>query len=329
VAKQVGMASEITENQGRDVDMPPGQAFEMGAGERFLSSRSAPVELVVDLNSLPRADLRANGGGDLLDTLAWQRVFVEAAALDVRRARLLDARFSGEALNPRASRPRGDLIDLVAHAREAGLNPCLATFGVGLSTRVMRNLWEAGLADIEIAMGDADAVSADRMAGQRGAFQRRHALAAEAVRLGLPLAVRFVLCHDKVGGIEAMVDLALRMKANRVIMADVRDDDGLSGPLVGPALPLDQVRRIVDEIERLRRLHGSRLAIAARLPGLGKDESTGGQTLAIRATASGEVRLGDDMTSGDGSWNVRDNPLSMIVASMPAFRFGASTNREI
>ncbi len=79
----------------------------------------------------------------------------------------------------------------------------------------MRDLWEAGLDHVQVSIQDADAVSADRIAGYRGAFQRKHALAAEAVRLGLPLTINLVVHRANIERISEMVDLALKLKASR------------------------------------------------------------------------------------------------------------------
>src|ERR1700681_384491 len=105
---------------------------------------------------------------DELDTATWARVFAEAAALGVLQVHLS----GGE---PAARR---DLVEITASAREAGLYTNLITSGVGITTRTMRDLWEAGLDHVQVSIQDADAVSADHIAGYRGAFQRKHALAA-------------------------------------------------------------------------------------------------------------------------------------------------------
>ena len=105
---------------------------------------------------------------DELDTATWARVFSEAAALGVLQVHLS----GGE---PGARR---DLVEIAASAREAGLYTNLITSGVGITTRTMRDLWEAGLDHVQVSIQDSDAVSADHIAGYKGAFQRKHALAA-------------------------------------------------------------------------------------------------------------------------------------------------------
>src|SRR4029078_3244304 len=114
---------------------------------------------------------------------------------------------------------RRDLVDIAANAREAGLYTNLITSGVGITTRTLRDLWEAGLDHVQLSIQDADAVSADHIAGYRGAFQRKHALATEAVRLGLPLTVNLVVHRSNIGRIAAMVELAIGLKAARIEIA--------------------------------------------------------------------------------------------------------------
>src|SRR6201986_1654530 len=97
---------------------------------------------------------------DELDAATWARVFSEAAALGVLHVHLS----GGE---PGARR---DLVDIAAHAREAGLETKLITSGVGITTRSLRALWEAGLDHVQVSIQDVDAVSADHIAGYRGAF---------------------------------------------------------------------------------------------------------------------------------------------------------------
>src|SRR5436853_1389527 len=86
---------------------------------------------------------------DELDTATWARVFTEAAALGVLQVHLS----GGE---PAARR---DLPEIAASAREAGLYTNLITSGVGVPTRTIRDLWEAGLDQVQISIQDSDAVA--------------------------------------------------------------------------------------------------------------------------------------------------------------------------
>src|SRR5437868_8179052 len=147
-----------------------------------------------------------------LDAATWSRVFKEAAALGVLHVHLS----GGE---PGARR---DLVDIAAHARAAGLYTNLITSAVGITTRTMRDLWEAGLDHVQVSIQDSEALSSDHIAGYRGAFQRKHALATEVVRLGLPLTINAVMHRANIARIDEMVDLAIKLKAKRVEIAHVQ-----------------------------------------------------------------------------------------------------------
>jgi pyrroloquinoline quinone biosynthesis protein E len=299
------MVGEAAIERARQWDLAPRGVGEIGEGDRPTSTRFV-AELTRRWPPGRGPDRRiGEGREDELDALAWSWLFVEAATLGVRRVCLL----GGE------PRVRSDLVDIVAHAREAGLDTCLVTSGIGIATRAMRDLWEAGLARVEVEMGDADAVSADRMAGQRGAFQRKHALAAEAVRLGLPLIVSFAAGRDNVGRIAAMVELALRLKAERVRIAHGADWNSTT----------KDMQRVAGEIERLRHTHKSRIVIDARMPVLATENALGGGEPAMfRVTPSGLVLpcAAGHAAPGSESWSVRDHPLAAILASSPGFRVG-------
>ena len=191
-----------------------------------------------------------------LDAATWSRVFKEAAGLGVMHVHLS----GGE---PGARR---DLVDIAANAREAGLYTNLITSGVGITTRTMRDLWEAGLDHVQVSIQDADAVSADRIAGYRGAFQRKHALAAEAVRLGLPLTVNLVVHRANIGRISDMVDLALKLKASRIEIAHVQYYGWALKNRSALMPTAEQVSRAVAEVEELRRKHHGQIVIDAVVP---------------------------------------------------------------
>lgn len=244
-----------------------------------------------------------------LDAATWAGVFCEAAALGVRRVHLS----GGE---PGARR---DLVDIVAHGREAGLTTHLITSGVGISTRTLRDLWEAGLDRVQVSFQDSDAVSGDRIAGYRSAFQRKHALAAEAVRLGLPLTVNIVAHRANIGRIGDMVDLALGLKAARIEIAQVQY---LGWALKNRAALMpntSQVERAVAEVAELRRQHQGRIVIDTVGPGDPEPEPR-----PIVITPSGCVlpTEGAQSMAGREGWSVRDHSLADIWARSPAFDVG-------
>src|SRR5690606_13917389 len=123
------------------------------------------------------------GRADELDAETWARVFSEAAALGVLQVHLS----GGEPAS------RRDLEEIVRGARAAGLYANLITSGVGLTNARLAALAQAGIDHVQISIQDSEPDSADRIANCRGAYARKNALAAEVVKLGLPLTVNVVV----------------------------------------------------------------------------------------------------------------------------------------
>ena len=151
--------------------------------------------------------LALDSRSDELDAASWARVFREAASLGVLQVHLS----GGE---PAARR---DLKDIVAAARDAGLYSNLITSGVGLTPQALNGLADAGLDHVQISIQDSEQSSADNIAGYKGAFARKNALAAEVVKLGLPLTVNVVVHRANIGRVEAMVDMALALGAGLAV----------------------------------------------------------------------------------------------------------------
>src|SRR3954452_3675830 len=149
---------------------------------------------------------------DELDLATWARVFDEAAALGVLQVHLS----GGE---PAARR---DLVEITAAARAAGLYTNLITSAVGLTPKTLAALSDAGLDHVQISIQDNEPGSADHIAGYAGAFARKQALAAEVVRLKLPLTVNAVMHRANIDRVGEMVDLALSLRASRVEIAHVQ-----------------------------------------------------------------------------------------------------------
>jgi PqqA peptide cyclase len=252
---------------------------------------------------------------DELDAETWARVFAEAAALGVLQVHLS----GGE---PGARR---DLVEISASAREAGLYTNLITSGVGITTRTLRDLWEAGLDHVQVSVQDADAVSSDHIAGYRGAFQRKYALATEAVRLGLPLTVNLVVHRANIERIAAMVELAIGLKAARIEIAHAQYY-GWALKNRAVLMPTgDQVKRAVAEVDELRRRHHGRIVIDAVVPDYHartpKPCVGGWGRRSLNVTPSGRVLPCHAAESIPGLefWNVRDHSLGEIWSASPAF----------
>jgi len=252
---------------------------------------------------------------DELDAETWARVFAEAAALGVLQVHLS----GGE---PGARR---DLVEISASAREAGLYTNLITSGVGITTRTLRDLWEAGLDHVQVSIQDSDAVSSDHIAGYRGAFQRKYALGTEAVRLGLPLTVNLVVHRANIERIAAMVELAIGLKAARIEIAHAQYYGWALKNRAALMPTAEQVKRAVAEVDELRRQHHGRIVIDAVVPDYHartpKPCVGGWGRRSLNVTPSGRVLPCHAAESIPGLefWNVRDHSLGEIWAASPAF----------
>ena len=65
---------------------------------------------------------------------------------------------------------------------------------------------------MQISIQDSERASADHIAGYKGAFARKRALAAEVVRLEIPLTVNAVMHRANIDRIERMVDARARAR---------------------------------------------------------------------------------------------------------------------
>ena len=109
-------------------------------------------------------------------------------------------------------------------------------------------------------------MSADHIAGYKGAFQRKHALAVEAVRLGLMLTINLVVHRANIERIGEMVDLALALKASRIEIAHVQYYGWALKNRAALMPTREQVERAAAEVEELRARHQGRIVIDAVVP---------------------------------------------------------------
>ncbi len=156
--------------------------------------------------------LRLERAGGELDTAAWRRVFSEAAALGV-----LQVHYSGgEPL------VRRDLEALVGHAAKVGLYGNLITSGIGLDAARMTALADAGLEHVQISLQDADPSQGDRVAGFAGAQLHKRQAARLVREAGLPLTINAVVHRQNLDRLDAMIDLASALGADRLEVAHVQ-----------------------------------------------------------------------------------------------------------
>jgi pyrroloquinoline quinone biosynthesis protein E len=252
---------------------------------------------------------------DELDTATWARVFKEAAALGVLQVHLS----GGE---PGARR---DLVDITTAANAAGLYTNLITSAVGITDKTLAALAAAGLDHVQISIQDSEARSADHIAGYDGAFARKRVLAAEVVRLKLPLTVNAVMHRANIERIGAMVDLALALGASRVEIAHVQYYGWALKNRAALMPTRAQVERAAVEVEELRARHHGRIVIDAVVPDYyaryPKPCVGGWGRRSLNVTPQGRVLPchAAEQITGLEFWNVREHSLSEIWTYSPAF----------
>ena len=252
---------------------------------------------------------------DELDTATWARVFREAAGLGVLQVHLS----GGE---PAARR---DLEDIVKSARDASLYTNLITSAVGVTNARLNALADAGLDHVQISIQDNEMESADHIAGYKGAFARKSALAAEIVKLGMPLTVNVVVHRANIARVEAMVDLALSLGAGRVEIAHVQYYGWALKNRAALMPTREQVEQAVADVERLRTAHHGRIVIDAVVPDyyarFPKPCVGGWGRRSLNVTPAGKVLPchAAEIIPGLEFWNVREHSLGEIWRASPAF----------
>lgn len=150
--------------------------------------------------------------GEELSTEEWIGVFRQAADLGV-----LHLHFSGG--EPAARR---DLVELTRAAVSLGLYTNLITSGVGLTEARINDLAEAGLDHIQLSIQGTSPETADRISGYAGGYERKMAVANWVADVGIPLTINAVCHRQNMGEIDAMIELAIRLKARRIEIATVQ-----------------------------------------------------------------------------------------------------------
>jgi pyrroloquinoline quinone biosynthesis protein E len=259
---------------------------------------------------------------DELDSATWARVFREATALGVLQVHLS----GGE---PAARR---DLNDIVAAAREAGLYSNLITSAVGLMPQTLQTLIEAGLDHVQISIQDSQAASADTIAGYKGAFERKNAVATEVVRLGVPLTINMVVHRVNIGRIDEMVEHALALGASRIEIAHVQYYGWALKNRAVLMPTAEQVERAVESVKELREKHHGRIVIDAVVPDyyarFPKPCLGGWGRRSLNVTPVGRVLPchAAEVIPGLEFWTVREHSLAEIWQYSPAFNAFRGTN---
>jgi pyrroloquinoline quinone biosynthesis protein E len=250
-----------------------------------------------------------------LDTETWARVFREAAALGVLQIHLS----GGEPAS------RRDIVALTQAAHDAGLYTNLITSGVGVTAERFQALSDAGLDHVQISIQDAAPQSADHIAGYKGAFARKQALAADVIRHGIPLTINAVMHRANIDNIGPMVELALSLGAGRVEIAHVQYY-GWALKNRRQLMPTrEQVERAKATVEALRAKHHGQIVIDAVVPDyyarFPKACVGGWGRRSLNVTPAGKVLpCHAAETLPLTFWNVREHSLADIWQNSPAFQ---------
>ncbi|HEY6577919.1 MAG TPA: pyrroloquinoline quinone biosynthesis protein PqqE [Rhizomicrobium sp.] len=249
-----------------------------------------------------------------LHTGEWLRVFGEAADLGCMQVHLS----GGE---PTARR---DLDRLVEGAAACGLYTNLITSGVLLDEARISRLAEAGLEHVQLSFQDADAASANRIAGFAG-HAKKLEVAALIRAAGLPLTANFVVHRHNLGRLDGMIALAVAIGAQRTEIAHVQYYGWGLRNRAALIPSREQLERATATVEEARvRLNGA-MAIDyvvpdyyARRP---KACMGGWGRRFLNVTPSGKVLPCHAAESIEGLVfeNVRDRPLADIWQSSEAF----------
>ena len=172
----------------------------------------------------------------------------------------------------------------------------------------------------------ASAKSADHIAGYQGAFARKRALAAEVVRLEIPLTVNAVMHRANIDRIGAMVDARARARRQpRRDRARAILRLGAEEPRRADADRASRSSAPPQTVEELRRRHHGEIVIDAVVPDyyarLPKPCVGGWGRRSLNVTPAGKVLPCHAAESIPGLefWSVREHSLADIWANSPAF----------
>jgi len=192
---------------------------------------------------------------DELSTEEWQRVFAEAADLGVLQVHLS----GGEPMQ------RHDIVDLVQCANGLGMYTNLITSGLGFSTRRAEQLRDAGLDHVQVSIQADERGLSDQIAGT-ASFDRKHEVTRLVKKLGWPLTLNVVLHRQNIDRIDAILDMAALMEADRIELANTQYA-GWAGRNRAELLPSrDQLERAEAVVLAARGRLGDRMEIIYVIP---------------------------------------------------------------
>ncbi len=146
-----------------------------------------------------------------ISTADWKRVFREARDLGVLQLGLS----GGEPL------VRRDLEELVVQAHDVGLYSTLVTSALGLTRDRTTRLKDAGLDHVQISFQDSERGLAELIAGTKS-WDAKHQAAAWVKECGFAFTVNVVLHRANLDHLEAIIDMAASLGADRVELANTQ-----------------------------------------------------------------------------------------------------------
>jgi pyrroloquinoline quinone biosynthesis protein E len=192
---------------------------------------------------------------DELTTDEWRRVFAEAADLGVLQVHLS----GGEPMQ------RRDIVELAQSANELGMYTNLITSGLGFSTRRAEQLRDAGLDHVQVSIQADERDLSDQIAGT-ASFERKHEVTRLVKKLGWPLTLNVVLHRQNIDRIDAILDMAAVMEADRIELANTQYA-GWAGRNRAELLPSrDQLERAEAVVLAARARLGDRMEIIYVIP---------------------------------------------------------------
>ena len=193
--------------------------------------------------------------GDEIGTATWTRVLGEAEALGIVQVHLT----GGEPL------VRDDLETIVAAAHELDVYTNLITSGVPLERARLARLRSCGLDAVQLSIQDVVDAEAARITGVDAAARKR-AVAALVRALDLPLTLNVVVHRGNIDRVDALIDLAHLLGADRLELANTQY---LGWALLNrdALLPsTEQIDRAREAVVRARDRLGDAMEIAFVLP---------------------------------------------------------------
>jgi radical SAM protein with 4Fe4S-binding SPASM domain len=113
---------------------------------------------------------------------------------------------------------REDILDLVAHAHNRGLEIVIASNGYSINPPMAKRLRRLGVAGLAISLDGSTPGTHDRLRASDGAFEMAVEAARSCVAAGLVLQINITITRHSLHDLEAILDLAQDLRASIVLV---------------------------------------------------------------------------------------------------------------